>query len=402
MMAWRQTAAIGCVLFFFASLGGATSQDESVIRDIILARFAKVHNLIVHYTLTSHPTLPPGMRIEDAFVKTESGHRFIEVGIKVEKGEFSILGGSVFCSQTEQSFDSDIKDPAFYRIRRLDRKTEILTPGKGETLLGLTLDGQTDFQGQIREGEEVPSSCIPTVLGLGIRELPHLFTADDIKKMKIDRSTNGKIVLQRQEDTNIDEWTVDPNRGYAITHYHRRSSSGQGYVDWAMEDFRDVGGIVLPHKVRATLWWDDGSKGPDWIVDVSEYRLNDPANTPERYRMKWPEGTQVTDFRSGVTFVAHGENLVYDDDRIAKEVIESLNAIGPNDVNASNVHLTRPDFNQIGLRDQQRKVDTNEPRILATPADSVHSRLWLWAVGGAGILGLIFAVRHRARHSHRP
>ncbi len=39
--------------------------------------------------------------------------------------------------------------------------------------------------------------------------------------------------------------------------------------------------------------------------------MNDPTNTPERYRIKWPEGTRVFDTRAGISFVAEAGRLSY-------------------------------------------------------------------------------------------
>lgn len=327
----RQVSVVtfGSIMVLFAALAQAAAPDEPAIREAVLARFDRLHNLIVHYTTTSHLRLPPGMRLEDTLVKTERGYRFTEVGTKVEKEEFSLLSNLLFCRQVEQSFTSDIKDPAFLQVRRLDRRTGILTPGSKTVLLGLTRAGRTDYEGQIHDTGAVPSSYILTALGLGVRELSRPFTADDFRHMKIERSGDGKIVLARAEDPNVDEWTLDPARGYAITRYQRRSTANAGGSDWTMDDFKEVGGVLLPHKIRVFLRGENGSKGSDFVVDVSEYKINDPAHTAERYRMQWPEGTPVTDFRAGAVFVAREGELVYDSARTAQFLKESPDANEP-------------------------------------------------------------------------
>ncbi len=302
-------AAVGSLLAV-AGLAGAMAPDESAARAAILARFAKLHNIIVRYTTTSHLKLPPGMRLEDAFVKSgRGGYTVLDVGTRVEREEFSLLGNAIFYTRREMSFESPIKDPAYPKAQPNNYEMEVITPERDELLMALTRDGKREYQGQIRAKGEIPLSYVLVALGLGVDRSALLFTEEDIGKMKINRSRDGKILLQQLHSTAeiTNEWTFDPNRGYAITAY-RRGYKGKFADTWTMEDFRETSGLLLPHRVHRIHTWEDGTKGPEWIVDVNEYRVADPTNTPQRYRMKWPEGTRVTDYTTGLSYVVHDAN----------------------------------------------------------------------------------------------
>jgi hypothetical protein len=397
----RQLVVLGSVLALLGVPVAAAEQDDaSAIREILLARFAKLHNIIVRFTTTAHLTLLPGMRLEDAFVKSDKGATVVDVGTRVDKEEFSVLDNMVSWGRRELSFNSEIRDPAFYQLPRVNHEMDIIVPGRAEWFFGAKSNAETEYVGQIQNSKAMTSDLIPTVLGLGACGERRLLTEEDIRNMKITRSADGKILLQHLRPGGyVHEWTVDPNRGYAITAH--RSGPGGNFADiWTMEDFRDVGGIQLPHKIHRTHWWDDGSKGPEWIMDVNEYRLDDPANTPERYKMRWPEGTRVTDMRSGMSFVAQGDNLTYDDDRIAQETIEALD-MGALDEVESSTEPPAADANGVGLVAQAGDVDANEVAPLPGPAVSPGSRQWLWAVAVLVVLGLAAVFHHHVRHLGR-
>jgi RNA polymerase sigma factor (sigma-70 family) len=98
-----------------------------------------------------------------------------------------------------------------------------------------------------------------------------------------------------------DEWLLDRDVGYAPVTYE--DVSGQAPVRMAMSTFREVGGVRVPGSIAAAyplagalapgatapatgpaeLWRED-------TLTITDVQIQDPANTPERYVMTWPEG----------------------------------------------------------------------------------------------------------------
>jgi hypothetical protein len=122
----RVSVIISSVLIFFLSASAGTDDDESTIRAILLARFGRLHNVIVDYSVTEHLPIPPDMRPED--VVTETG--LLITGTRVRQEQFSLLGDLFFYSYSVQSWEPAVDDPALSRMLLDDGKTHILTPSR--------------------------------------------------------------------------------------------------------------------------------------------------------------------------------------------------------------------------------------------------------------------------------
>ena len=121
------------------------------------------------------------------------------------------------------------------------------------------------------------------------------------------------------------EWTYDPTNGYALRSYKVKSPDGQLMVDMNGDDFRRFGDVMLPMKItrRDLSVPKNGAKeGPllrHWDIQVTDYVVPDPANTPNRFLMMWPKGVQVLDQRQDLILPAKHVEHQWTDDAIKLE-----------------------------------------------------------------------------------
>jgi hypothetical protein len=146
----------------------------------------------------------------------------------------------------------------------------------------------------------------------------------------LEPGTDGRIVMKGQRGRRIrDQWVVDPALGYAARSYRRViSDDGGADVEIIADDFRNVNGVTLPYllTLKRNHVAADGNTST-WVTSkilVKEYKVGSPENTPDRFQMKWPEGTTVIDKRSRLVFSVRNGQRVLDDQRIYEETVKHI------------------------------------------------------------------------------
>ncbi len=210
--------------------------------------------------------------------------------------------------------------------------------------------------------------------------------------MTLAKTDEGKISLRGPNHEGWpNEWLFDPELGYAPVRYRvYKRESNEVSIEYTIEDFRPVDGLMLPFRVCGVWGMDPNDRSRTETVVVTAYRLDDPTNTPERYHIDWPEGTRVKDTHSGITFRVKDDALQYiADKRIAQIALDQL---AEGEVNEPNV-AEYPEPPSPAR--EENSVELKGPN---TPADSDpggHGP-WLWAAPlllFAGVLAGILCLR---------
>jgi hypothetical protein len=118
------------------------------------------------------------------------------------------------------------------------------------------------------------------------------------------------------------QW-IDPNQltyrltfakdlGYALKRCDITTTKGQlRFAEVVPGDFRTIDGVQVPFAVTLREFRPrDGTLLAEYSAVVRSLLLNDPANTPDLYAMRWPKGMTVTDVRYGAEIVIPTDDYV--------------------------------------------------------------------------------------------
>lgn len=358
-------------------------EDEKVVREILLARFKRLQNLIVNYKVTTEFS---GISPQAAIVVREEGHGFrvYNTGTRIANKEFSILGKRTFYDQYLDSWDRKIKQPNLPKIPFMERKVSVFNPDKTETLF-VYKDGNHP-QGEISDRKTLPEGDIDIALGLRIFRQHDLLMDKLIKEMTIRQPSVDQVILIDVDAKGItNELIFDRKLGYSLICFRRRvPPENKVNVEFVMKEFKNIDGIMLPFKIRSS-WrtWKNGQEKTVRIdtIEVSEYRLNDPTNTPDRYHIKWPEATRIIDARSGISLITkEGSIASIDDydifevamDDMLKEVMNERNSSAPS-------HETdEQDEDMKAVEDKPANLPVGD---IVPPKEhqKLSSQFWKWA-----------------------
>ncbi len=385
-------------LLFVLTSTAQAQQDETVLRNVLLGRFAKVHNLIVNYKVTKE--LTPDLTDEQ--VVTERGDRIavIDTGTIVAINEFSILENRYLYDQHIESWDRKRRHIDFSNINLVRRRLNVFTPDRSEHLRVFE-SGRP--RGEIRNQRNLPEGDIDIALGLRKRGQHELLTVLNINDMSIIQSNSDQVILSNVDAKGIThEWIYDLNLGYALTHYRKLvPPDNHVNIEYIMEDFKNVDGIFLPFKARSKWKGRDNKTLRTDTIEIIEYKLNDPNNTPERYRIKWPEGTRIVDTRSGFSFSAKDGQMTYtNNEKIYEMALDEI-------TNAEVEEPTTPALSKdIGEQEDVNAVEDERASLPVgdivppTELQKLSSRfLWAGMFAMAVVFVSLFVYRkHKASH----
>ena len=214
-----------------------------------------------------------------------------------------------------------IRDESFLRLGEKFLWKSNLLPGQG-----LTQDTKTDAFSAVRsevlnltDGSAlaiIGSKPIMPVswpaIGLGLFGSPdaydHLLTRDDIHKMALLKTRDNHILMRAADAKGrTHEWEILPEYGYSVSAYRLRVSNDVLNIEVTAADFKAVGGLLLPHAFAWHIYAGPDQAGKEVsgaTATITEYQLNDPGNTADRYHIHWPPNISVRD----------GQRILYSDD----------------------------------------------------------------------------------------
>ena len=382
--------------------------EEAEVQQVLIGRFRKLQNLIANYKVTTEWISEKDPK--DAVRKVGDSIGVTSTGVRVTQREFSVLGNRCLRDERLVSWDRKIKDKEAERYLQMipttQRELNVYGPDRTEHLLvEKRTQRPANYRGEIRDRKDFPSDCsIGVALGLRQFDLHSLLTEEAVKKMTISRGDSGQVVLTNVDDKNIThEWIFDPKLGYGLTFYRMRVPP-ENYIniEFAMEDFRNVDGIVLPFKMNQRWMNSQEVTFRSDTFEVSDYRLNDPANTVERYHIDCPEGTTVFDTRSRIAFKVKGGEMAYvGDDRIYEMALDEVYKAQVNEPSnsAPSPDANKPD--EVVKAIEEKSVDPTVDDIMPL-AESEKSFSLFWKLAGGLVLAVIVVgfLAYRKRQMH--
>jgi hypothetical protein len=243
----------------------------------------------------------------------------------------------------------------------------------------------------------------------------------EIQSLPLSLAINKRsILMTRSTAANVrEEWEFDPGLGYAITAYrltYTAPGGGEGGSEELADDFRDVNGVQLPHRIVIRQTTINGAETYRTTITVERYELNSASNNAAHYRMAWPAGAKVMNTQNNTEYVADKDGILLNTPQRAlrrygalaqsstqpapaSEALKNLTKLG---VFAEPVELTINDFrasttgNAIDL-DRTVVLDAPKPRENVTAAlrgagidlamlfgASGNEAHLVWGVGGSG------------------
>ena len=127
-------------------------------------------------------------------------------------------------------------------------------------------------------------------------------TPDALAQLAYSRDEQGRAVLTGPAPLGYPRDLVfDPAHGYALVAYRIRDKdkdSAKIFLDVTATDFRPVNGLPVPFTMTLRRF-NISYENPilTWRAAVTRCEVGGPANTPDHYRIAWPEGIDVIDAR---------------------------------------------------------------------------------------------------------
>ncbi|MFQ6034478.1 MAG: hypothetical protein ACE5NM_01345 [Sedimentisphaerales bacterium] len=289
---------------------GAVSPES--VKEEIRSRLASLQNITVHYKVKTTYTPPQKdvervRKINDAR-KSASTTTVILSGSDKRDTTFSFLRGKARYENkfVETNYAGEIPERPKLEVQAF--------PGSRAELL--TKDAYLGYRGIITERILLPDAEVEVGLGLRGCEQNGWLADALLEEMSVTVLDEKTASLEYVDPKRVKHcWLVDQKLGCAATMYERRILTRRNNIlnhVMTMEDFRKVDGLMLPHKMTLRALNKPGEEPPilaEKAIEVIEYKLNDPQNIPERYHIKWPEGTIVHDRILETTYMSDGTGL---------------------------------------------------------------------------------------------
>lgn len=187
-------------------------------------------------------------------------------------------------------------------------------------------------KGLIADKGEVPhDAALDLALGLRLIRASN-WDGPDIAHLPLHQDAHGHVIGQlTTPEGRKHEWTWTSPALPLLNSYVFKGSDGTPVQQVTSTDFREVQGVMLPHRIEYSLFAKSGAELRTVRVTsctVTKYVINDPTNNEGRYHIAWPPGTIVLDSRIGFSFIATaGAPKSVSDQEIYTRSVESLRAL---------------------------------------------------------------------------
>lgn len=280
-------------------------------------RLARLQSVITKYredTLYSPPS-----PVVDSLRSEGVGGRPVQVrqGHYIELGEFSFLNG---CALYDHSYSPDtVQRLLSERQVFIRREVGAYSAERAESLVEHGEAGQP--VGVIMDRAKLPlDHPIDIALGLRRGNEQTWITPATVKDATFRAGTRSHVIMELHDsrsDQIVYRWELDPDIGYAPVVWQALKSSGALISELNCSEFAQHDGIYLPGVVVGKSIF--RSKGVESVIrtvrinDI-EYAVNPPENLPQRYEIRYPPGTLVTDMRVNLPMRAEKERQFSDRD----------------------------------------------------------------------------------------
>jgi hypothetical protein len=281
------------------------TENEATVKLAIQARLEQLQNLRIEYRQTTTYT-PPEKLLKKAKTDEKGRSFLIETGTEQSRCTFSFLDGLA----------------RYTRI--LTEKNPVIvpsTPVAKQILVDTVYKADHVERFSVRENDSQPkgavcsfkSTKLPTdsvEIGLGVRAWSGQtwHTAQSLDKMNIEKVDSNCVILRNIDDKNCThEWIFDPQLGYALKSYRRLvPPDNHVNIQYDMENFESVNGVMLPRSIKSKVFYAEEGRlklAEESSCEIEKYAINASDNTPDRYRIEWPDNTIVYDQYLGMSFL---------------------------------------------------------------------------------------------------
>lgn len=305
--------------------GVSASQETDAVRKALINRLERLQNVSIDYRLTENIKLSPGME-KEKLQKKGNYTIMLECGTLKFKNKFSYLKGK---KRYDSAIESVSKDGQHHlplgsseTMTYLEDHEEYLVQGMNPTPTGY-----------IRSQLVLPyHSGIEVALGMRTYLRENWVTPAMIREGDLNFEDHGHAVLTwKDEKGSFHQWSFSPGLGYALTAYTiLHSKTKNVMVEFVMSDFKSINGMMVPYRmVEKSRSLSTGEVFKEKQFEVTECRINDPANVPALYHIAWPPGTAVIEEGSKRIQIAMEDGQLIDarkmDDRTRAKLLALRN-----------------------------------------------------------------------------
>lgn len=311
------------VVFFTDDFGTAatTVDNQSDVKRICVARLQRLQNISLIYTL--HRKAEP-VNIDPALLAAINQ----DLGIDLRNADKTDTWTKrfYFCQgnlRYEYELSAqDVQQNRDSRVRMPIRFIAVYNSERTETLQWM--DGSAELRGSIRSPLPPPDQASVVDLGLGLRLLfsEHWLTPQQIEQASITDIGDGKHALSFSDaEGRKHEWQIDAGLGYALSYYEVVETPHR-LIAIECTNFDLINGIMVPMKVTMQhINVDAGGQRrvrETYTAEISSFIVDDPNNGIDRFRIVFPRGTSVMDYRIQRQFQIVTKDTPLDDATIAK------------------------------------------------------------------------------------
>lgn len=171
-----------------------------------------------------------------------------------------------------------------------------------------------------REGD--PIAQIDVALGLRIYDEDRLMTVADLRGLEVVRCDDDTLILSLLKGNGLHLLHFSAKYGWALERY-QLFQQGLPAADWRAEDFLEVNGLWLPHAIK--MRFKSPLVGPEWPGKSLEITVKKVDFAPQdggeaSFPLVFPNGSIVSDARSGLPFEVRSGEQTIPDEKIAVRV----------------------------------------------------------------------------------
>ena len=313
----KTLAAVLAPMVWFGVAGAAEVPDSALVT-AITARFARLDNVTAefHQRETYHPSASFRGFIDqlNRDLPPERQHR-IRVDAVDSDWTIRLLDQRAFYDR-KPSGDRAAAVRAGH-IAEFDELIESFCPDRTERLQ--VEEGGKKLLGAILPPQRPPDDWLEAAIGVRLAADAERLTAKRLGTLRITSKTSEKVVGELTDSRGrAHSLEFDPTQGYALSADTIRGN--HRLVEVRASRWGAVSGIPMPYHVEYRSAALDASGNEEvrvsTVIDVRDYRIEDPHNSKDSFRIVWPLHARIADARTGETFVMQSRPHALDDDEL--------------------------------------------------------------------------------------
>jgi hypothetical protein len=310
-----------------STLMASIARADDKVLAAITGRYRAVQNVTVSYDSAVVHTPPPDAAAQVNVPLPKGVTRGPKIqGPETESATFSFNSGSLLL---DRRISPETMQMHATGGRPTSRELLCISPERVELLSWW--EGKTDPGGSIEPTRPIAGNprlefwTVDLALGLRMWHGDYL-KEDDVSRMQVAQAGANAVTVTCVGTYNSQhQWTFDLANGHALRSYEVKRADGLLMVEVKCDDFRRFGDAMVPMKItrRDLSIPKDGAKEGSvlrrWEIQVTNYVVPDPANTPTHFLMVWPKGIKILDERHDLILPAKPSAQRWTDEAIMAE-----------------------------------------------------------------------------------